>query len=278
MYEAHWNLSRKPFRNDLDLSFAFMWEAYEEALARLQYFVADGKRLALLKGPSGVGKSYLLAALERDVRLRGDIVATVPNPSLPPADLLEYILTLYGHDRTGLSKARSLALLTQFARENALQNTRTYLLVDEAQAIRDPLTLDEINLILNLAEGPTPLFCVILAGEPQISDLLNDCPGLRQKIEIGAQLTPLVPEETAQYVAHRLGVVGGSGVFEDAAIEKLHEWSGGIARLINIGADLAMLAAFGEEKQTVDVASVTSGLEEIETRFGGGNTAADSRK
>jgi len=269
MYEAHWNLTEKPFRNDMDLNFAFMWEAYEEALARMQYFVEDGKRLALLTGPSGVGKSFLLATLAREIRMRGDIVATVPNPSLSPQELLEYILTLYGHDRTGLSKARALALLTQFARENTLQNTRTYLIVDEAQAIRDPYTLDEINLILNLAEGAKPLFSIIMAGEMGVSDLLNDCPGLRQKIEIGAELVPLSLDETAGYLAHRLEVAGGKNVFEPSAVESLHQWSGGIARLVNIGADLALLAAFGEEKSNVDAAAVSSGLEEIENRFGG---------
>ena len=264
MYEAHWNLSGKPFRNDLDLSYTCMGEAYEEAFARTQYFVADGKRFATLTGPSGVGKSFLLSALARDIRMRGDIVATVPNPSLTPQELLEYILTLYGHDRAGLSKARALALLTQFARENALQNTRTYLLIDEAQAIREPYTLDEINLILNLAEGPKPLFCIMMAGEPGLHDLLNDCPGLKQKIEITARITPLSLAETKAYIEHRLRVAGGESIFEDAAVERLHQWSGGIARLINIGADLAMLAAFGDEKTTVDDAAVASGLEEIE--------------
>jgi hypothetical protein len=36
--------------------------------------------------------------------------------------------------------------------------------------------------------------------------------------------------------------------------------------LVNIGADLSLLATFGEEKATVDAASVQSGLEEIEKR------------
>ena len=267
MYEAYWNHSRKPFRNDMDLSFAFMSETYEEALARLQYWVEDGKRLALLTGTSGAGKSYLLAALSREIRLRGDIVTTVPNPSLTPSDLLQYILVLYGHDRTDLSKASALAALTRFARENTLQNTRTYLLVDEAQAIRDPHTLDEIDLLLNLSEGARPLFCIALAGEPWVRESLNDCPGLAQKIEIGAQLGPLSLEETGRYIAHRLQVVGGGNVFEKEAVEKLHQWSGGIPRLVNIGADLSLLAAFSEEKNTVDAAAVESGLEEVESRL-----------
>lgn len=270
MYEAHWNLSRKPFRNDQDLAFAFLWEAYEEALARMEYWAADGKRLALLTGPPGVGKSYLLALLTRSIRRQGDIVATVPNPFLSPTELLCYILTLYGHDEADLSKARALAALTRFARENSAQNTRTYLLIDEAQAVRSPETLDEINLLLNLVDGANPLFCIVLAGESGVFELLNDCPGLKQKIEIGAELKPLSLDETENYISYRMQVAGGPQVLETAAVERLYQWAGGLPRLVNIAADLALLAAFSEEKKSVDVAAVESGLEEVESRFTSG--------
>ncbi len=267
MYEAHWNLTNKPFRNDLDMSFAFFWEGYEEAVARMQYWAADGKRLALLTGPPGVGKSFLLALLSRDIRRRGDITATVPNPSLAPAEFLQYVLALYGHDQTGVRKSESLTLLTNFASENAAQNIRTYLLIDDAHAIGDRETLEEINLILNLAEGPRPLFSIVLSGEPGVRNVIAQCPGLRQKIEMGAGLSPLSRDETERYLSHRLGVAGGQGdIFKGAAIDALHNWSKGVPRLVNTAADLALLAAFGEGKTRVDVAAVESGLEEIESQ------------
>jgi len=268
MYEAHWNLTKKPFKNDLDLTFAFMWEGYDEALARMRYWAADGKRFAVLTGPSGVGKSYLFALLARDIRRRGDIVATVPNPCLSPTEFLEYVLTLYGHDDCGLTKSQALALLTHFAAENASQNTRTYLLIDEAQAIGSGETLEEINLILNLAEGQSPLFSVVMGGEGTLRDVMNGCPSLKQKIEIVAELPSLTLEETGAYVAHRLSVAGGQGgIFEPGAIERLYEWSKGLPRLVNTAADLALLAAYGEEKKTVDVESIDSGLEDIQSRM-----------
>jgi len=267
MYESHWNLARKPFRNDLDLSFAYMWEGYEEALARMQYWAADGKRLALVTGPAGVGKSYLLALLARDIRRRGDIVATVPNPDLTPSEFLQYALALYGHDEPGTSKAESLAKLTEFAAENAAQNTRTYLLVDEAQAVTNPHTLEEINLILNLAEGPRALFSVVLAGEPALRNVMAGCVGLRQKVEIGAELAALSREETAGYLAHRLERAGAAeAIFEPRAVEALFRWAKGIPRLVNTAADLALLSAYGEGKKRVDVAAVEAGLEEVESQ------------
>lgn len=268
MYEAYWNLTKKPFRNDLDVAFAYLWEEYDEALARMRYWAADGKRFALLTGPAGVGKSFLLALMARDIRRRGDIVATMPNPSLSPSEFLEYTLSLYGHDEAHQTKSQSLALLTRFASENAAQNTRTYLLVDEGQAMRDPQTLEEINLILNLSDGANPLFSVLIAGEQALRDVVGECAGLRQKVEIGAELSPLSSEETAHYVAHRLEVAGGQGdIFEPEALERLYEWSKGIPRLVNTAADLALLAAYGEEKRRVDVAALESGLEDIQSQI-----------
>ena len=267
MYEAYWNLSKKPFRNDLDLSFAYMWEGYEEALARMDYWAADGKRFALLTGPAGVGKSYLLALLSRDIRRRGDVVSVMPNPSLAPLEFLQYVLTLYGHDEPCLSKSDALSALSRFAMENAAQNTRTYLLVDEGQAVRDPRTLEEINLILNLTYGSQPLFSVVMAGEPSLRDVLAGCQGLRQKVEIGAELPLLTLEETAGYISSRLQAAGSGGdIFAGEAIERLHAWAKGVPRLINTAADFALLAAFGEEKRVVDVAAVESGLEDIKSQ------------
>jgi general secretion pathway protein A len=267
MYEAHWNLATKPFRNDLDLSFAFMWEGYEEARARMQYWAADGKRLAVLTGPAGVGKSYLLALLSRDIRRRGDIVTVMPNPSLTAAEFLQYVLSLYGFDQTGLSKSQALAILTQFACENAAQGIRTYLLIDEAQAITERRTFEEINLILNLSGEAKPLFCIVLAGEPHLKTSLAESPSLRQKVEIGAELAPLTLEEAARYLAHRLKMAGAqTQMFDSRSIEALHQWSRGLPRLLNISADLALLAAFGEGKKLVDLAAVESGLEEVESQ------------
>jgi type II secretory pathway predicted ATPase ExeA len=270
MYEAHWNLATKPFRNDLDLSFAYLWEGYDEALARMRYWAADGKRLAILTGQSGVGKSFLFALLAHDIRRRGDIVAVMPNPSLSPSELLEYVLTLYGFDEAGATKSESLALLTQYASENAAQNVRTYLLIDEAQSIADRQTLEEVNLILNLSEGAKPLFCVVLAGEPQLKNVIAECAGLRQKVEIGARLEPLTLEETARYLAHRLKVAGATEpIFDALSVKSLYKWARGVPRLINIAADLALVAAYGEGKKTVDIAAVGSGLEEIESQAAG---------
>jgi len=265
MYQTYWNLTRKPFRNDLDLSFAFMWERYEEALARMRYWAADGKRLAVLTGPASAGKSYLLALLTRDIKRRGDIVTTMPNPSLSAAEFLQYILSLYGFDQTGLSKSEALATLTQFACENAAQGIRTYLLVDESQAITERQTFEEINLILNLADEARPLFSVVLAGEPHLKNGMAECVSLRQKVEIGAELFPLTLEESARYLDHRLKVAGAEQqLFDSRSIEALHRWSRGLPRLLNISADLALLAAFGEGKKVVDLAAVEAGLEEVE--------------
>ena len=60
MYQAHWGLQESPFRGLLDPKFFYQSPTHEEALARLQFLVDQQRRLGLLVGPPGSGKSLLL--------------------------------------------------------------------------------------------------------------------------------------------------------------------------------------------------------------------------
>ena len=69
---------------------------------------------------------------------------------------------------------------------------------DEAQSL--PLDLlEEVRLLANLETDDAKLLSVILAGQPELSDRLND-PSLRQlkqRVGLRCDLRPLTLEETA---------------------------------------------------------------------------------
>ena len=60
MYASHWGLRESPFRNCLDPHCFYQSPTHEEALARLHFLVEQHRRLGLLLGPDGSGKSLLL--------------------------------------------------------------------------------------------------------------------------------------------------------------------------------------------------------------------------
>ena len=66
-------------------------------------------------------------------------------------------------------------------------------------------------------------------------------------------LQPLSPEETAEYLDYRIIKAGGrAGLFSAAATDVVYAYSGGIPRMINHAASLALLECFGRGDDQVD--------------------------
>ena len=59
MYQSHWGLRESPFRDGPDPQSFYQSPTHEEALARLHFLVEQHRRLGLLLGPEGSGKSLL---------------------------------------------------------------------------------------------------------------------------------------------------------------------------------------------------------------------------
>ena len=84
------------------------------------------------------------------------------------------------------------------------------LVIDEAQSIPHEL-LEEIRLLSNIETTTTKLLNVILAGQPELSDRLNETSlrQLKQRIGLRCQLAPMQLNETASYIAGRIRIAGG---------------------------------------------------------------------
>ncbi len=149
-------------------------------------------------------------------------------------------------------------------------NRDTVLIIDEAQDLTNEL-LEQVRLLSNLETDDRKLLQIVLMGQPELRDRLNDhaLRQLRQRITVRYHLKPLTRPEVAQYVQHRLQVSGAKGApyFTGPALWRVHRYSQGIPRLINAVCDKALLAAFVEQRDRIDFRLVGRALRELEGKI-----------
>ncbi len=255
MYLAHFGLTERPFGITPDTSFAYSAAAHQEAFNTLMVGLGSGEGFIKITGEVGTGKTLLC---RRFLASLGDECFTVylPNPSLAPLPLLLAVAEELG---LKLDASESQFQLIKHINKRLLELSRecktVVCCVDEAQAA--PLeSLEALRLLSNLETEKHKLIHIVLFGQPELDRNLAD-PSVRQlqqRIAFHYHLPGLRHEEFMHYLNHRLKVAGHHGVplFSRNAARRLFKYSKGIPRLVNILANKALLAAFGEGKVIVE--------------------------
>src|SRR5204863_9412518 len=120
--------------------------------------------------------------------------------------------------------------------------------------------------LTNLETAKQKLLQIILIGQPELRDLLDraDMRQIAQRVTGRYHLEPLDADDTATYVGHRMRVAGAlRDVFSKSALRALYRRARGIPRLINVIADRALLAAYTQDRHTVDGKLVARAAAEV---------------
>jgi general secretion pathway protein A len=266
MYLQFFGLREAPFSPTPDPKFLFQSTRHREALAQLLYGVRERKGFIVLTGEIGTGKTTLLRALlsklDRDTH-----VAYIHNSALGIEGLLEYMLQDWGVKSTGTTHAQRLFELNEFLIDQHRQGLSPVLIIDEAQNLSVP-TLEAVRLLSNFETSSQKLMQILLVGQPELREKLNgpELRQLKQRIGLRCHIGPLSPEETRLYIRHRLRVAGASdaGIFTDAAIQRITEYSQGIPRVVNIVCDHCLLSGFADSKRRIDTGVVEEAVEYLE--------------
>lgn len=256
MYERYYGLSERPFELTTNPRFLFLTRKHREALSTLLYGLSTRKGIVLLVGEVGTGKSTLVrAALEA---MKGELATAVylSNPTLTRSEFIEFLATEFAlSPEARSSKTRFLMELQTLLTKQVESGTGSALVIDEAQSMPDEL-LEEIRLLANLETRTEKLLSVILAGQPEFAERLNEPHRrqLKQRVALRSELEPLTLRETAAYIAKRIRLAGGDAatMFSREAVRAIHEHAGGIPRTVNVLCDNALLSGFALERRPVD--------------------------
>jgi general secretion pathway protein A len=208
----------------------------------------------LLTGEVGTGKTTVLNKLLEWCCQKRYATAFMFNPRLSEAEFFDFMLADFGIPCDSTLKSRTLLKLNQWLLDQHQRGSRAVLIVDEAQNLSAHM-LEEIRLLTNLETSTEKLLQIVLAGQPELEEKVND-PGLRQlrqRITLWSKTHPLTLLETYAYLQERLRIGGSAGqeIFTPAAVEAVHRHARGMPRIINLVCEHALISAFVEHSKTV---------------------------
>jgi general secretion pathway protein A len=285
MHEEYYGFSEKPFNLTPDPKYLYKSHSHASAFELLQYAIRRREGFIVITGDIGTGKTTLCRAVLEQLD-RKTFTALVLNPFLSEEDLLRLILQDFGvvsRDEmkrgrlAGVSKQELIDTLNEFLMSLLPLGAGALLIIDEAQNLPQEV-LEQIRILSNLETNKEKLLQIVLVGQLNLQELLHS-PALRQldqRISIRYDLQPLTREETAAYVAHRLTIAGGDTAvtFAPGALERVHRYTGGIPRLINLICDRALLGGYSARTpritaKIVDTAAIGLGLKASKVSFTG---------
>jgi general secretion pathway protein A len=189
---------------------------------------------------------------------------------MSPDELMKAIGIEFGLPVNGLDRLEILSVINHFLLHQFEDGKETVLIIDEAQDLTDDL-LEQVRLLSNLETDNRKLLQIVLLGQPELRDRLNNyrLRQLRQRITVRYHLSPLSRQEVAQYVQHRLHVSGGNGSpsFTRLAVWRIYRYSKGIPRLINALCDKSLLAGFVQQRLQINFSMVGRAIRELEGRI-----------
>jgi len=267
MYYEHFGLKEPPFKITPNTEMFFPGGNRGAVLDAITYAILNGEGIVKVVGEVGSGKTMLCRMLQT---MLPDSVESIylANPSVAPEDVLHAIafeLQLKLPKTADRLKVMQ-ALQTYLVKRHAA-GKQVVIFVEEAQGM--PLaTLEEIRLLSNLETSHDKLLQIVLFGQPELDENLNqpNIRQLRERITHSFHLVPLPENEIGEYILFRLRAAGffGPHLFTPAAIKKISNAAEGLVRRVNILADKALLAAFSENVYQVTPKHVLAAISDSE--------------
>jgi general secretion pathway protein A len=276
MYLEFYGLQSAPFELTPNPEHLLLTPTHREALSMLEYGISARKGIILLIGEAGTGKTTLLRkalSMNRQGRAATGLdIAYLVNPTLSPADFFQQLTDAFSLDPVAAtSKAIFLKLLRQTLIARREERRNTALIVDEAQRLSDEL-LEELRLLVNIELDDAKLLPLVLAGQPELAERLNEhhLRQFKQRIVLRCCLSRFDLQDTAAYILGRVRLAGGDAtrLFTRDALMAVYRASGGIPRTISVICDNALLNGFALQRPRVDAELVEEVCRDLQLRLG----------
>ncbi len=267
MYTQFYGFTKEPFQTTPDIDLLFLSHSHQEALACLEYGIAQRKGFIAITGEVGVGKTMILRSYLQKVDQSKQKTIYLLNPVLTFDELLRSILKELGAEPLTGPITEKVGLLQDLLITEYRNHHTVVLIIDEAHNI--PVqTLESIRMLSNLETSTEKLIQLVLVGQPELDALLlrHELRQVRERIVLRARIAPLTKEESRAYIQHRLNSVSREqrAVFSKSALDLIVKAANGIPRRLNILCDNALITGYGYEERVISDKIIKEVLADLE--------------
>jgi general secretion pathway protein A len=289
-------MSRNPFPPTPDAQGYFFTEQLSSDFAETLHCIRSRKGFVLITGEVGLGKSTFVRNVIDTVVQENTAVSLVLNTFLQGGALLAAINDDFGLPRehsNGDAAALDGNLAVQLTRLNAFLlscasvGKNCLLIIDDAQNLNRQ-SLELVRLLCNVETGQEKLLQIVLVGQPELLDTLNE-PSLRQlksRIVKHVQLLGLTMSDTSRYIDYRM-IQAGLGAEVDAggsqqihlrpeAVTTLFSATLGNPRRLNLVMDRCLYGLVANRSRVVTQELVRAGVAETTVTVGAKSGQADA--
>jgi general secretion pathway protein A len=252
MYESFYRLQEKPFVMEPDPYFIYWSYGHRMAYSMLEYGILNSIGFTVITGEIGSGKTTLVRRLLAHLDETTSI-GLLNSTRFQDADLLQWIMMAFGQKFENLSNVVLFRDFQNFLIEQFAQNRRVILVVDEAQNLTADV-LEQLRMLSNINTEQNQLLQVILVGQPQLRQLLQDPKLMQFAQRIGSDfhISSLSKEEVEHYIEHRTKTAGAANsLFTADAADIIAGASRGIPRLINLLCDTALVYGYSSQAEII---------------------------
>ncbi|MEC2306434.1 AAA family ATPase [Heyndrickxia coagulans] len=234
MFESFYNMTHTPFSRDIPTEKLYDSPMMQEILGRLKY-TAERQLFAVLTGDCGTGKTTTIRKFVDRLDDGKYKVLYLSDSKLTPRHFYKGLLEQLGCEAKFYRGDAKRQLHREIELMRGIHGVQPVVIVDEAHLLAREM-LEEVRFLLNFKMDAQSPMSLILVGQSELWDRLRlqSFAAIRQRIDIQFKLGYYDRAQATEYITMHLQYSGVTEqIFTDVALDEIHRFSGGTARLIN---------------------------------------------